>query len=701
MRSTQPDSSWVGKIQYIRHPYFGNLSVIPYIKARLVFAEMSARAIEEGGFDLVAVDLPYFMNYEGWLDMPLKLFPYVSSLLVQNKDSLFVAFPFVPNDAACCSIASVRILQDNRNQIEYECIDDSNIIDYPYDCLAMPEVASIDDYFVFTDGLENYYAPVFNQLNESWNRMTETQQFFLKHRAGIMAERLRNLLRRGKKTLFVCEYKLWWLISKMLEHDSCDEKHFFSRWKGLKTALVLEDPYFFWAKGVMDDFPAVVFQFYNRLRTGMLGSFDKLNAINEMLGKFKKPAILKELGCPSIRKVASFHRYLNNRLTVNQRLTPALPDYIYDSALSCLGKRFAKEIAQQFLRYPYTDMEKVVSYLTLHEESIITGGNTFHIPDLSNCVFLYPFNTGQFHDRYEERIRLADIVRPSLTKREIEELQGINMTNWAVEKDYKLHEIACTNVRNIVERKRHSIVIKRSFGKIGDGINWKATIASKAVNEGAIYIKLRRHLGRRCNVHINEFTPIVFLFSENLSGDLRDTIHDSNITQRNIELKNADFPFDKNPPPDYVYSVFYTYADSEYMCNGHVIKRVISSITFLYTRHAMGIQRYEKITRRTGWYQCRIPPAEDAELKDFPISEIGISWAIKYAENAVLVVARDDWTPSGRLETFAMSKNVCIIPVPISGFSKGFIERLRSLYFISTPLKKHPGRERILERILE
>jgi len=70
------------KIPYIRHKSYENLFILPYINCRLVFAEMAVRAIGEGEFDMVVVDLPFFMNDNEWLEIPIESFPLVSSLIV-------------------------------------------------------------------------------------------------------------------------------------------------------------------------------------------------------------------------------------------------------------------------------------------------------------------------------------------------------------------------------------------------------------------------------------------------------------------------------------------------------------------------------------------------------------------------------------------------------------------------------------------
>lgn len=701
------ESSEIKKSQCIKIDTFENLSVIPYIRGRLVFAELAARVIEDGEFDLVVVDLPYFMNGKVWLDVPVRLFPYVSSLVIRKADSTFVNFPFVPNDAACASVASALKLKDTGIPVEITCIDDSNMINYPRECLSQPSTRIKDDYFVFTEGIGDYYVPLFNQLERIWYQLSGDKRFFLEYRAGIMAERLRQSLRQGRNTLFVCEYRMWWFISKILGNKNHRmDRQFFHKWNGLDAALVIGDPYLFWANGMLDDYPAVVSHFYERLQLGALGSFDKLKALDDTIKNTFRNSTKKEFTDLSIRQLIIFEQYLLKRLAMNRTLTPPFLPNLYDTAHSCLGKGFAKEMARKLLQYPYPEMDEVLNYFNIQYEDVMLG-QRFSVPDLSSIPFFHTgphkFSFDNLRNDYtstEELIEFANKVCHRITKKELKELGDVGVTEWAVTDDYRLHEIACAKVRDIVERKRHGVIVRRSFGSMGDGIHWKATISSRAKGEDAIYIKIRRKaIGGKLS-RLDEFTPVAFIFANDISKDHVQTISDFNITQRLIELGKKDLSLDTLPPPDYVYSVLYTSSETDSLYKGHIYKRRLSSISFLYTRHVMGVERYAGITKRPARFQCRINTLSDPELKDFSYSELGVAWAIKYAEDAVLVVARDGWQASRELEDFARAKNVRIILIPLFNFSHDFIERLRTLHFISTSLKNYPEMGNILRRFI-
>jgi len=702
------DSKPVEKNQYIKCNTFENLTVVPYIRGRLVFAELAVRAIEEGEFDLTVVDLPYFMNDKAWLDIPIRLFPYVSSLVIKKDDSTFVTFPFVPNDAPCAAITAAKRMKDTGRPIEIQCVDDSNVINYPGECLYRPAIKVKDDYFVFTEGIEDYYATVFKQLDNVWHPLSYDQRFFSEYRAGIISERLRQCLRQGRNTLFVCEYQTWWLVSKLLNGEKAGtDKQFFHQWKGVNAALVIDDPYLFWANGILDDYPVVVSLFYERLHLGTLGSFDKLCAIDGVIKSIVQTHVGNGLRCPSLRELISFQQYLRKRLVINRTLTPSFLQDLYDSAQSCLGKGIAKEIARQILNYPYPEKDHVLNYFNIQHDNVVIG-DPFDLPDLSEATYFYTGTNAYSMDHLygnsttsRKRREFLNKNYPRITNIEAKDIGKPSGMDWAVADDYILHAVACDKARYIVKKKREKETIMKSHGYFGDGIHWKATIDSRAKGENAIYIRKKRELLKGNPNMIDEFTPVVFLFVNEMSRDYVQTISDFNITQRLMALGKKDLPLDTLPPPDYVYSVLYTASATEVLYKGHIYKKRLSSISFLYTRHVMGVERYTGITKRPARFQCRINPLSDPELEDFSYIELGIAWAIKYAEDSVLLVARDGWQASRELEDFARVNKVRIIHTALSNYSHDFIERMRTLYFTSTSLKNYPERDKILRRFIE
>jgi hypothetical protein len=692
---------------FIRHPGISNLSIIPYVKGRLIFSELVARAMETEKFDFLAVDLPYFMNDRTWFDLPLKLFPIVSSLMIKRDNSNPLLFPFVPNDAGCISVSLARM-----KWVDFECLDDANLINYPEGSLFQPDISLKDDYFVFSDGLEGYFSPLWQQMSNVWNQASYVQRWFTSYRASVVVERLRRHLSERAKVLFVCEYQLWWAVQKVLEENSGEFKSPPAlKWRDLDAALVIEDPYQLWAKGLLDDYPLINFKFCKSLQEGRALSFDKVETLNEVLMETISPEVLKETENPSIRLIITFLRYLKTRVVSYQRFTPLPILHLFESARSCLGKEFTRELAKKLLNYPYPKILKIKDippfFFKVTSDMAIIAGDLFELPDVFHAApyFGYSSSAEAFHsspDFEEERRYWADLVHPTITREEKAQMSkeggGVR---WAVSYDYGLHSRACSDIRNIVKRKMDEFKTEKYLGEVYDGIDWKATIYARAAGEQeAIYIRRKLHKNRS-HKKIDEYTPIIFIFLDEIDETNRtSTVHDSNITQRLVELQSKDMPSDKYPNPDMVYSIFATSGLMEYLGEYHVQREVLTSIAFLFTGYLMGIERYEAINRRPKRFQCRLTPEEDNELRDFSLSEKGVAWAIKYAEEVVIVVACPGWEPSEKLQGFAKERGVEIATIPLSTLSTGLVGRLRHIHFISTPLKKHPESEKIVRRFL-
>ena len=233
---------------------------------------------------------------------------------------------------------------------------------------------------------------------------------------------------------------------------------------------------------------------------------------------------------------------------------------------------------------------------------------------------------------------------------------------------------------------------------MGDGIRWKATIRARAMKEKALYVRKRR--GDLRFLSVDAHTPHVFLFSDRIDECAFSVIHDANLSQRNINLGNDTFPFERHPPPDLVYSLFKAVGRIESSLNGHIRRDWNEALAFLYTRSDMGGESYEAITKKPARYQCRQTPFEDPELADFSHAEKFVAWPVKYAERAVIVVAHCGWSLPEKLARFAREKNIKMIIVPLDTLSPSLVRRLRSTHFISMAMKKYPGLSNLLQRFV-
>lgn len=687
------------KDQCIRHSHYENLSVIPYVRGRLVFAELAARTIAEGQYDSVLVDLPSFLNEGDFVSLLTDLFPSVSSLVIRNTKGRFISITFAPNDAAACAVAATQRIPGNEQSVRLEFVDDAQVINYQ-EYLNHPEPSLQDDYSVHVDGLSAYFSRPFLELDAIWQALPEQDRFYPHYRAAQVAARVAGHLAADKRTLLVCEYRLWHLMTSFLEQDhpaQCNT--LILPWTDLSAALVLEDPCQFWALGLLDDYPAIVHRFWESMNGGHLETFDKLDSLNDLI----TTCLSDKEGQISCRKATCFQRYLSTRLAAGRRHCPAPVTHLFEAAHACAGRHFAINLASGFLDYPVTNSGEAHEYFSIHAHGMSKGQPPFEIPDLVERHPRYAaMCVGTTDDCHEDRFSFIAKVRPYLTRGEkkllrIRKRRGLQ---WAIAPDYDLHEIACDRVRVAVGRQmriQHHRAV-RSWGTMGTGIHMKATISALARGENSTYIKQRTSNSTK-QPHLNEATPIVFLFEDDLSGHYTHLVHDSNITQRKEELGISDLNARNDPAPDFVNSLFATYNHKTFMCDGHLSCDELSSIVFLHTRH-MGVQRYEAINHRPTRFQCRIGPDDDPELETFTETELGTAWAIKYADGCIIVVARTGWQPSPSLQAYAKMKQVEIIVLPLTSFAPDILRRIRSMHFTSTAMKRHPQRDRILNRFL-
>jgi hypothetical protein len=400
-------------------------------------------------------------------------------------------------------------------------------------------------------------------------------------------------------------------------------------------------------------------------------------------------------------------RYLRARTIASGRVIPLPSAHLLDAAESCFGKEFARELAGTLLSYPVPGDQcgqNGTGFYSLTPDGTLKEGAAFELPDITETgdVFGIDFQGGGIGMPTVEdpdRDRWADITRRSLTKAEERALNGpCTGVTWAVKEDYILHQGACALVRDNIARDARRAVVKRSWGGMGDGIRWKATIRARAMEEQALYVGKRR--GDPRSLTIDAYTPHVFLFSDRIDGCAFSVTHDANLSQRNINLGNDSFPFEQHPAPDYVYSLFKAVGQIEFSLNWNIRREWSEALAFLYTRSHMGVERYEAITKKPARYQCRQTPFEDPELADFSHAEKFVAWPVKYAERAVVVVANRGWSLPEKLARYARNKNVKVIIVPLETLSPSLVRRLRITHFISTALKKYPGREKLLQRFV-
>ncbi|KYK22058.1 hypothetical protein AYK24_02715 [Thermoplasmatales archaeon SG8-52-4] len=689
-------------LPFIRYSDFNEIHVIPYIRGRLVFSELVARALEKIDFEFIAIDLPQFMNDEKYHKNALKMFPRITSLYLQKDQKTYLSFTISPNDAAI--LASFLAMKKN---ISSSCLDNSNIHSFPTGVLLEPSLNCRDDYFVFSEGLEKYFKSPWDQLKTYWLGARDIQKVFTIYRASEVAERLGLYISSGLKTLLVCEYHLWWFIKGILEGKFKDvEKISYAPEEGiLNAAYVIGNPGFIWAQGLLDDFPILTHDLFCKVLQDKVGSFDKIDILNNILMDTVCHKNNLDNGNGSIGELIIFKRYLKNLMTTYRRITPLPVKHLIKSLEACFGKELTKKLVKRLLSYPLPRLETKLPnpiFLSISSKTISGGGKPFDIPDISRSIPYH--NKASCSSNSNEinkinRLYWLDKVQNYLTREEIKKMPAARVTkSWAVREDYEFHEQLCAFVRSIARDNLTKIRVCKSWGNLEDRIDWKSTLNAYSRGEDCFYVKKirRNRMGR---LTLNEFTPMVFIFFPCDNNNIR-AVHDSNITQRIIDLGEITFPIRNCHPPDLVFSPAYIISKSKIFLNGHFRKDKVSAIAFLHTKSVMGVDRYDAITKRPEKFQCREEPKGDPELSSFYGVEKLIGWAVKYSEGDVIVIHYEGYRLPNNLKVFSNENNVKILMFPLSIISPELIKRIQKLHFMSAALKKHVDQEKIIGRVL-
>ena len=692
-----------GNVEPISVPGWERVAVIPYVRRRLVFAQAVAAAIERGAYDHVVVDLPRFLNDEHVLERAHALFPRAVSLMVMRTPEDGFTLPLVLNDAGYLA----TVVAGQRG-IPYRCIDDENLLFHPNTAAWTPDLPRRDDYVALWHGVEAYFGPHWSQMDHLWETISPFQRAYIQGRAAIVAGRLRDALSSAGRILFVCEYRLWWAVRRALERPAAtDDRAAAAPRSDLGIALVAEDPLALWSAGYLDDYPAVNMAFFRALISGGLAVFDKLGVLDRLLTRFFLQANPADSTRASLRRLVTFRQLVRNRVVLSGRIVPLPVAHLLETAKACFGTGVARQLAATLLKYPsFADDQQLEhhGFYRLSTDGHLIPGDPFDLPDCEEAGDYFGDAPATDDLSGLDRDLLSRSEWASQIHRELSQAEGRSLgmssgVTWAVKADYILHEKVCAQVRDLVSREARRTRTRRSWGNVDEGIDWKATIGARAQGERAVYVK------KRCRAvdlgDLDEYTPVVFLFSKEIEGCDLDVIHDGNLARRNINFGHTRFPFDRHPKPDLVYSVLRVVRQKVYSFGGHIRKEWNAALALLYTRSAMGVERYEAICRKPERYQCRLTPESDQELRGLPAGERVVAWAIKYAEHAVIVVAYQGWRLSERLERFARERRVRIIIVSLSTLPAGLIRRLQVTHLISTRLKKHPQHDKILRRAIE
>ena len=508
----------------------------------------------------------------------------------------------------------------------------------------------------------------------------------------------------GHRVLFVCEYRLWWAVRRLLEQPPTDPSSRVAVPDPEQVGILMaDDPEQAWVRGDLDDFPAVTCRFTQAVQAGQAQPFDKLATLDGLLAEAVRRGAAAPTGGVSPRTALAFRQYLWGLVDGARRISPHPTRHLLEAAHGCFGKSFAHDLAALLLEYPDTARRALGRRGVFFR--IVAGRRPMRrlsaaLPDTLAAGAYYAEEDLEGSEA-ESRERWAAAARRGLSWEERREIGGsIGGITWAWKADYLLYADASARVRGAVSGAASQTRTRQSWGSLGDGIDWKATTAARIRGERAVYVK--RFCRSRSEVPLDEYTPVVFLFSPDLEACTMRLTHDGNLTQRRINLGLPPCPSAQHLPPDLVFTVLRMIKEREDRIEGHVQKESIKAMALLYTKGYMGLERYAAMCRRPIRFRCREHPELDAELRAFSTTEERlVAWAIKYAERAILVIAYAGWSMSPPLAAFAQARGVRVISQYLSTLPTAMVQRLQTSYYLSTPLKKHPRLEQIVRRAVE
>lgn len=626
-----------------------SLRVVPYVRGRLVFAMIVARALHERPFDKILIDLPSFMNQRRWLDAPLEAFPLVSSLLFAADDGNCSLYPLVPTDAACAA----AWLAKNRS-LAFECVDPV-IFHVPGDGICPAGAPSPGDERLALKNLELYFEDAWLEMDAVGREAPpDSMKSFLAH-GECVADRILDRAGSDGETLLVCEYRLWWAVRRALSAGNRAERQPApSRRRAIPCALLLEDPYLLWAAGLFDDYLSINRRFCESLESGKAAFFEKHGMMADLAAE-----------CFTRVPAARATPYSTDSLEALVRCSP-------DDAE--LGPSDLGQLAQLLFDYPVPATGDVArhppEYFKVVEDKIVSTDKCFDLPDVYHTrPYGEPLATDSgrapMASGYLPRARWLQHIHPVITRQEMKSLgERTSDSRWAVARDFELHTQAAALVREAADGAGHAEL------------------------EGE---------------EMDTYTPVVFIFCSDPGEPWKLTlVHNNNIPwQALLRRKERLEPLDNLPEQDSVYSLLATTQSLEPVFERHIEREHLTSLTLLYSGDGMGVRRYEAIMRQPKMYQCRTGPREDKDLKDFKSHDLGLAWALKYARKNVLAVARRGWEPCEAIKGFAARKSKRILMVPLDVLPAGLVERIGRLHFMSNALKAHPECDRIIARFVQ
>ena len=687
---------------YIRSKLLPNMFIIPYVRYRLNFARMVTQTLSQEKIDVILVDLPDFLGVTDFIDLSIDLFPFLRTMYIK-RDKHYYFYSYSPSDAAV-----VGMIWAILHKIDYYCIDDPDLIRYPKNALFVPKLKLKDDQFVFTEGLESYFAQVWPYLDFLWWGDLRKNKYANIYRASFIVDQLLEHSSSSKNILFICEFRLWWLIKNILRNKfavSGISKNFYTKSKA-RAIFAIEAPVLLWIKGIIDDYPFITYRFFRSLLRDEVEFEGKLALLNQLLDQFFKQTIRNERLDVSIRRLLIFKRYLSNTMTLNQRIMPLPAAHLLSAAEATLGNKVAKKLAEKLFEFPSLAAighGPLSDFFYIDPERIGDQAGNFELPDLFDTPALMEDEANNIAQNFliesmADRKYWAEQNKVYITHPEDNIIsKKVNSDTWATSYDKKLRYHTSLYIKDFFNKRRSLYKKSFSYGSLKDGIDWKATLIEFSKGFSHFIVKEKKSKGLE---KWPKYCPVVYIFSERNKNEVFRMVYEGNITDKLRTLGINVLANQNYPPPDAIYTIFRSIKRMEYVLNDHIRIELLSALAVTFTSRYVWILRYQELSKHNPKNLCRLSFSDDNELAPFEGHDKIIAWAIKYAEDVILILSYPGWKPSMAIVNYANQKKVRLMIKSIHILPEHLIKRLKINFYISNDLKKSPYGEEIVKRYI-
>ena len=311
---------------------YENLHAIPSFHSRVQFAIEVRKAVSELKPDVIAVELPESLKekvIEG-----IKRLPYISVIGYEQFSAKKMSY--VPIDPGDSIIEAVRIGIENNIPIEFIDLDVTRYRQKAYD------IKFLNEYMISKIGLERYYLTMSNFVKKS-NPGTKDY-----NRERYMASRLKQLMKKNKKILFVLGLAHWERIRGFLGRNFKEVEQDIQR-EHIEVFNLSKKSF----REVLRELPYITYLYeLSRKNIGKKGTFDKLEAFKNIY-LTAKDNYYKEFGENlSVHDLKIIMQFARNYGFIENFLIPNL-FHLVMSAKNVHDDDYAGEVYDLAISYPF------------------------------------------------------------------------------------------------------------------------------------------------------------------------------------------------------------------------------------------------------------------------------------------------------------------------------------------------------------